>query len=195
MSKQKSPKKHKAALLIVILAVAAVAVFLVMRGPLSEMQYPLAYTESIQRNADRFGLDPYRVAAVIKTESDFKADARSRAGAIGLMQIMPETGAWIAEKLGVENFTPDMLADPERNIEFGCWYMQFLDERFDGDPELMSAAYNAGHNRVKQWLEDSAVSADGEHLHDIPYPETKDYVVRIEKAYETYRRLYPNVFR
>lgn len=176
-----------------VVLLAALVYFL--SGTLGRTQYPLRYTESIRESAERFGLDPYRVAAVIRTESGFDPEAVSRAGAMGLMQIMPETGQWIAEKLDVADFAPVMLLDPARNIEFGCWYLQFLKERFGGDPELISAAYNAGHNRVARWLQDPDVSQDGLHLHAIPYPETRDYVQKIAAAYDRYRSLYPDAFQ
>ena len=133
------------------------------------------------------------VAAVIRTESDFDPDAVSGAGAMGLMQIMPATGEWIADKLDMHSFQTEALFDPQTNIEIGCWYLNFLQERFD-TPELISAAYNAGHGRVAQWLDDTAVSADGENLEEIPYPETREYVDRIAKAYDAYVRLYPDAF-
>lgn len=193
-----SPEKSrilKIAYAALIVLACVLCAFFLLSDSYARLRYPLDYTQSIQENADRFGLDPYRVAAVIKTESDFHADAVSRAGAIGLMQIMPETGSWIAEKLSIDGFSTDMLFQPERNIEFGCWYLCFLAERFGGDPELMAAAYNAGHNKVAGWLEDADVSDDGEHLREIPYKETREYVERIARAYDQYRRLWPNAFR
>lgn len=195
MKSQNDTRKHRRIVYALIVLACLIGAAFLFSNAYGRMRYPLRYTDLIQENADRFGLDPYRVAAVIKTESDFDAEAVSRAGAMGLMQIMPETGSWIAEKLGVADFRPAMLLEPECNITFGCWYLRFLDERFGGDPDLMAAAYNAGHNKVSSWLEDESVSGDGEHLQDIPYPETRDYVKRIAGAYEHYRRLWPDSFR
>lgn len=199
MNSQKTAEKRiKTGTLITIIVLAVIGILTASffaSDAYGRLRYPLRYEDSIRLNADRFGLDPYHVAAVIRTESDFDPQAVSRAGAMGLMQIMPETGDWIAGKLGVADFTPEMLLEPERNIEFGCWYLQFLNERFTADQNLVSAAYNAGHNKVSSWLEDESISEDGEHLHAIPYKETRDYVQRIAAAYEQYRRLYPNAFQ
>lgn len=194
MHSSKSEKHSWRIVLIVILAGAAIVLWYLNSDSYRRGRYPLEYIKIIQENADRYHLDPYRVAAVIRTESGFDPEAVSGAGAVGLMQIMPDTGEWIAGKLEITDFEPDLLFDPEHNIEMGCWYLQFLQERFHDDPELVAAAYNAGHGRVSEWLSDDSVSHDGEHLQDIPYRETREYVERIGSAYEAYRRLYPDAF-
>lgn len=194
-STKSEKKRHPGRIIaILILIVAGIGVLWYLNSDLWERsRYPLSYTEIIRENASRYDLDPYRVAAVIRTESGFDPEAVSGAGAMGLMQIMPETGEWIADKLDMENFQLNTLFDPAVNIEIGCWYLDFLADRFD-DPELIAAAYNAGHGRVAQWLGDDTVSADGEHIETIPFPETRDYVERISEAYDAYRRLYPDAF-
>lgn len=160
----------------------------VMRGA-----YPLEYASEIAQDAAQYGLDPYRVAAVIRTESGFNPNAVSGAGARGLMQLMPETGEWIAGKLGVEGYNDDMLFVPETNISFGCWYLAFLHDRFGGKSDVVSAAYNAGHGRVSEWLADDAYSEGGE-LISIPFEETSKYVDRVSQAEKMYRKLYPGAF-
>ena len=156
--------------------------------------YPVAYTDLILKFATKYMLDPYLVQAVIRCESSNDPDAVSRAGAIGLMQIMPETGEWIGHKLDPElAYSLDLLNDPAINIEYGCWYLAFLDERFDGDTMEIIAAYNAGHGTVESWLEDPRFSRDGELL-TIPYEDTAKYYENVMAAYENYTTLYPDLF-
>lgn len=183
---------NKAVVAVICIAVAAVVVLaciFVLMPQIERNQYKLEYTDLIEKYSDRYGLDPYFVAAIIHTESGFDPEAVSGAGAMGLMQVVPETGEWIAGKLGLENFTANDLLNPETNIEMGCWYLQFLQERFDTLPVIM-AAYNAGHNKVKEWLADPQYSDDGTNLTNIPYGETDNYVKKVTKAYEKYKELY-----
>ena len=186
------PRGANRTVVAVICIVVAVALVLtcifVLMPQIERQQYKLEYAGLIEQYACQYGLVPYFVAAIIHTESGFVPEAVSGAGAIGLMQIMPETGEWIAGKLGLENFSSDNLLDPETNIEMGCWYLQFLQERFDTLPVMM-AAYNAGHNKVKEWLADPQYS-DGTNLTNIPYGETDNYVKKVTKAYEKYKELY-----
>ena len=156
--------------------------------------YPVAYAEVIDRNAKEFALDPYLVISIMRCESSFDSEAVSNRGAIGLMQVMPDTGEWIAHKLDMDDsFVTSMLYDPEVNVRFGCWYLQFLDGRFDGDRKQMIAAYNAGHHAVEKWLEDPAYAQDGA-LFFIPYESTATYYDRVMAAYENYTSLYPELF-
>ncbi|MDO4573471.1 MAG: lytic transglycosylase domain-containing protein, partial [Clostridia bacterium] len=127
-------------------------------------------------------------------ESSNDPDALSSAGAVGLMQIMPDTGAWIAHKLDMDaSYTEALLYDPETNIRFACWYLRFLSDRFDGRRMEIIAAYNAGHGSVEGWLEDPAYS-DAGLLTAIPFPETARYYEKVCLAYENYVRLYPELY-
>jgi soluble lytic murein transglycosylase len=156
--------------------------------------YPVAYTEWISKYADEYALDPYLVQSVMRCESSNDPNAVSGAGAIGLMQIMPDTGEWIAHKLDMDSaYTQEMLLDPETNIEFGCWYLGFLERRFDGDTKKMIAAYNAGHGSVEDWLEDPRFAQGGELL-VIPFEDTARYYEKVTAAYENYTALYPDLF-
>jgi len=172
---------------IIILLVAVTLLYLKTDLFDSKKDYPLAYEDLIARYSDDYGLDPHLVAAIINVESGFDPEAVSRVGAQGLMQIMPETGEWIAGKLSVES--PPNLFDPETNISMGAWYLGFLEERFGHDRDLVLAAYNAGHGRVAEWLEDPQYS-DGAVLTSIPYEETEDYVKKVNHAYEKYKEYY-----
>ena len=157
-------------------------------------KYPIAYTDLIKQYAKQYRLDPYLVQSIMRCESSNDPNAVSHAGAIGLMQIMPETGEWIGHKIDPElAYSLDMLNDPATNIEYGCWYLNFLSERFAGNVMEIIAAYNAGHGTVKNWLEDARFSTDGE-LITIPYEDTAKYYQNVMKAYENYTTLYPDLF-
>lgn len=156
--------------------------------------YPTAYTESIKTYSEEYELDPYLVQSIMRCESSNDPDAVSEAGAIGLMQIMPDTGTWIAHKLDMDDvYTEDMLYNPETNIEFACWYLRFLTGRFEGNVMQIVAAYNAGHGSVEGWLEDERFSANGE-LTSIPFEQTARYYEKVMTAYENYTTLYPELF-
>lgn len=175
-----------------VLIVLAIMTALAINRKMEKRVYSLSYGELIEKYAGQYDLDPYLVAAVIHVESGNCPDAVSGVGAVGLMQVMPSTGAWIAGKLNIE-FEEEDLKDPETNIEMGCWYLRFLFDRF-AEKDTVIAAYNAGHNRIAQWLADERYSEDGDNLFHIPYEETRNYVERVQRAYDKYKRLYPNEF-
>ncbi|GAB6875456.1 lytic transglycosylase domain-containing protein [Thermaerobacter litoralis] len=151
--------------------------------------YPVPMAELIRREARACGLDPLLVAAVVRRESGFEPGAVSERGARGLMQIMPETGAWAASRLGMASFHPDRLFEPQVNLRLGCWYLAYLLERFDGDPVAALAAYNGGEGTVATWI------ARG-HWHPrqgpraIPFPETRHFVAGVLRDYRVYDWLY-----
>lgn len=150
--------------------------------------YPLNYEEIIIESSLRYNLDPDLVSALVYVESKYDPDARSHKGARGLMQIMPDTGRWIAQQLNMEEgYSDDKLYIPELNIEFGSWYLNSLNKEFNNELILVLAAYNAGRGNVKKWLEDEWTDMD---LDKLPYQETKEYVKQILIVYEHYKRLY-----
>lgn len=151
--------------------------------------YPMEYTDLICHNADEFGLEPAYVAAVILAESSYNPNAVSSVNAQGLMQIMPETGQWIAHKLG-ETYVEGCLFDPATNVRYGCWYLGFLMDRYNGDKTCSSAAYHSGQGTVDKWLQDPAYSSDGQTLNIIAGPNADTYVKRILEYYEKYVQLY-----
>lgn len=152
--------------------------------------FPMKYKNYIDIYANEYKLDPYFVASVIKTESNFKESATSKKNAQGLMQITPETGQWIAEKMRMKNFQIEKLKNPEINIKMGCWYLNNLKEEFDGNMDLVLAAYNGGRGNVQKWLKDAEHSKDGENLHYIPFEETDKYVKKVKVIYSIYKFLY-----
>ena len=151
--------------------------------------YPYKYSEIVNKYSYEYDLDPLLVLSVIKTESNFNIESESIKGAKGLMQIMDSTGEWIAEKLEVDNFNPNMIYEPEINIRFGCWYLNNLLMEF-GDLSLALAAYNGGSGNVTKWLNDPEYSSDGENLTYIPFKETKKYVDKVSTRYNIYKFIY-----
>lgn len=157
-------------------------------------RYPATYIDEISTYAGEFCVDPYLVISIMKCESNFNADAVSNRGAVGLMQIMPDTGDWIAHKLNMDDsYNVDMLHDPDMSIRFACWYLNFLNGRFDGDEKKVVAAYNAGHRTVEKWLEDERYSENGSLL-IIPYIETSSYFDKVMLAKNYYHSLYDQLF-
>ena len=153
-------------------------------------RYPMLYRDIILLYSSEYELDPYLVFAVIWVESKFDSRATSRRGARGLMQIVPTTGSWAAEKLGIEEYDDDSLYDPDINVKIGCWYISYLKKLFSEDMNLVLAAYNGGSGNVRKWLNDSRYSRDGKTLDKIPFNETKNFVDRVWHAYERYKKLY-----
>ena len=176
-----------ASALTVLIALGAWALFGRERIDLS--RYPMTYAPEIRAAATEFSLDPAYVASVVLAESSFDAEAVSSAGAIGLMQIMPSTGEWIAGKLD-DAFDVQRLYEPSVNLRYGCWYLRFLLDRYDGDMRTASTAYHQGQGRVDEWLQDPQYSQDGRTLTAISSAVTDTYVNRIMENYEHYKELY-----
>lgn len=153
--------------------------------------YPNKYSNYISEYSKEFNVDPLLVKAIIKAESSYNKDAKSSVGAKGLMQITDSTGAIIARQLGIKNFTPEMLYDPQINIEFGTFYISELLNQF-GNKDNAIAAYNAGCGNVSSWLGNSEYSTDGKVLNKIPFLETASYVKNVNKYEHMYGKLYKN---
>lgn len=184
-------KRRKRISLITAVVLVCIAYFAVMQIPvIVKMFYPLYFKEHIVEYAKEYRLPAPIVAAVIKTESNFDVFAESGKGARGLMQITPSTGSWIAEKLEIKNYNEDMLFDPEINIRFGCWYIRYLSDYYENNLTLAFAAYNGGRGNVDKWLENNELSKDGKNLDSIPFKETRNFVLRVNKNNNMYKKLY-----
>jgi soluble lytic murein transglycosylase len=142
--------------------------------------YPLRYSTIVRAHAHNYDLNPALLAAVIDEESKFRADAKSSAGAVGLMQLLPDTAKGIAIHTGGSKFVTSDLYDPEINVRYGAWYLHHLIQKY-GDERLALAAYNAGQQNVDSWR------AEGK---DIQFPETRAYVDKVERLKGIYRRTY-----
>jgi soluble lytic murein transglycosylase len=151
--------------------------------------YPIEFEETLKAKAAEEGLDPALVAALILQESTFDAGALSRAGARGLMQVMPATGRKLARDLSVR-YRRAALHDPQTSLDFGTRYLRQMSDRFDGAVERMLAAYNAGPHRVDAWTAVHPGLSAEEFIETIPFTETRYYVMIILAGREQYRRLY-----
>ena len=152
-----------------------------------DLRFPLAYREGVLNSAGAETLDPAWAYAIIRQESSFRAQARSPAGAVGLMQIMPTTGREIAQDLRDGAATPD-LTQAELNIRYGTHYLQQLLGRLQNNPLLATAAYNAGPNKIAQWLPDRDAIAADVWAETVPYQETRSYVQRVMEYAAIYTR-------
>ncbi len=171
-------------LVVLLLAAAAagVAVWTVRTEPgwYQQLRYPLRYEAIVRTHARNYDLPPTLLAAVIYTESKFDADARSGAGAIGLMQLLPETAKGIALRTGGHKFVVSDLYDPEINVRYGSWYLRNLLDRYDDIPTAL-AAYHAGQGNVDEWRREGV---------GIQFPETRDYVDKVLEAQRVYADAY-----
>ncbi|MBU2702462.1 soluble lytic murein transglycosylase [Sporomusaceae bacterium BoRhaA] len=155
-----------------------------------EYIYPFSYQTEVYRYSERNKLDPYLVAAVIRTESKFINMARSPKGAMGLMQMMPDTAEWVAQQIDYSNFEVAQLNDPEVSIRFGTWYLSSVKKEFGGNEVLMLAAYNAGRGNVKSWMKQYHWTADFQAVDQIPFKETREYVKQVLRDRQRYQILY-----
>ncbi|WP_313756299.1 lytic transglycosylase domain-containing protein [Tissierella sp.] len=154
------------------------------------IRYPIGYKNIIVKYSKEYKLDPYLVASIINVESKYDKDAISQKNARGLMQISPSTGKWASEVLKIENYSEDILFEPEINIKIGTWYLSTLFKEFNDNVDSVLAAYNAGSGNVSKWLNDEEYSCDNNTLSMIPYKETEDYLVRVKKSYNVYSKIY-----
>lgn len=175
----------------IFVALAIVAGIAYVSLPYIErIYYHLEYTDYIQESAERYQVNPYFIAAMAKCESDFDANATSSAGAVGVMQMMPETAQEVANLGLVDStkYSPQNLNDPEVNINYGAAYLRYLVERYhEMNPAI--AAYNAGMGNVDKWLsEDTDIRAS------VGFEETEKYIQLVNRAKSMYEKLYPDTF-
>jgi soluble lytic murein transglycosylase len=166
---------------------------LFLRGPAfwQKQYYPLHYETQIADSAARHRISPYLVAAVINAESGWRPDRSSSAGAVGLMQLMPQTAKDLATAglVDPKRFPPSALTSPTVNIEYGTAYLRFLVGRYH-EVETALAAYNAGLRHADEWKKKG-----GDIRAAIAFPETKAYVLRVQRGRDRYQALYPTSFK
>ncbi len=184
-----TPRRGK--LISVLIACSLLlAAGIVSARALTHFLYPLEYSSAVERYSERFGVDSDLVYAVIRTESGFDPNAESEVGALGLMQIMPDTFHWLQGKLEPDaGLATGELNDPDTNIRYGVFYLSMLREKFGSDV-LAVAAYHAGQNRVTQWLADSRIPLENCTADDIPSSATGHYVRKVQNARAIYEKLY-----
>jgi soluble lytic murein transglycosylase len=157
---------------------------------LVRVTYPFPYEELVRREAAEWGIDVYVMAAIIRQESAFKVDIVSRAGAIGLMQVMPPTGAQLARAHGPEGFTDDALTKAEVNLHLGAAFFVDMSRRYENDLPLVLSAYNAGPTRATRWRSYPEAADPLRFTERIPFVETRGYVKSVRRNVGLYRVLY-----
>lgn len=169
--------------LLAAAAAAGIAAWVVTSQPgwYQRLRYPLRYEAIVRIHARNYDLSPALLAAVIYSESKFDASARSQAGAVGLMQLLPETAKGIAVRTGGHRFVVSDLLDPEVNVRYGAWYLRHLLDRYDDDVPTALAAYHAGQGNVDAWRSRGS---------GIEFPETRAYVARVLTAEKVYATVY-----
>ena len=150
--------------------------------------YPMKYEKEIVLLADKYGVSGGLIASIANVESNFNSNAVSNRGAVGVMQLMPSTARWIAEKNGIE-FSSEKLKEADYNLNLGSYYLAFLIDYFE-DERLGICAYNAGQGNVTSWLADDKYSADGKSLTKIPFEETRIYLQKVLHNYNYYKNKY-----
>ena len=176
---------------VLIAAIALIVAFAPrLEHAVRELALPLQDASVIRQQAAEKHLDPALIAAVIYAETKF--DPRpSSAGAEGLMQILPSTAEFLAHLSGGVRFQTDDLATPAINIAYGSYYLRYLLDHYEGNEMLAVAAYNAGLTNVDEWV--AGARAQGRELtvEAIPFPQTREYVRRVQSAQRAYRATYP----
>ena len=172
-----------------IVGVAVIVTMPLLRKAVNELTLPLSYADVIRQQAGEKHLDPALIAGVIYAETKFQP-RDSSAGAVGPMQIMPETASFLARRSGATTFTTSDLNTPQVNIAYGSYYLRYLLNEYHGDLTLALAAYNGGESNVDRWVADARAHGTTLTANDIPFPETRAYVARVLRARDQYRRKY-----
>lgn len=186
----RSRRKKKNVLLPFIIIIALAAGIYKAPDAAKKYIYPKDYSRYVEKYSAKYGMDKNFIYAVIKTESNFDANAESDVGARGLMQLMEDAYDWVGYRMEENrDITYDQMFDPEYNIEYGTYLLMLLYDEY-GDKETVLAAYHSGRGKVNSWLTQKNLSSDGKKLDDIPSSATKHYVNKVMNAYEAYNNLY-----
>ena len=158
--------------------------------PYWEALFPRAYWTDLRKYSQLNGLDPFLVASLIRQESEFNAGALSRANAVGLMQLLPKTGKTVAKQVKLKGYNSPQLFTPAVNLQLGTRYFKDMVDKYNGQFEYALAAYNAGSDRVSDWLGEGHYRDPQEFVESIPFTETREYVQAILRNANVYRQLY-----
>jgi soluble lytic murein transglycosylase len=185
-------RRRRTAFGVAVVMAAVVALLLALplaKRAVNALGLPLQYPSVIRQQAAAKHLDPALVAAVIYAETKF--DPRtSSAGAVGLMQLMPDTATFLAKRSGATTFSTADLSTPAVNIAYGSYYLRYLLDEYHGNTVLALAAYNGGETNVDSWVRSAHADRERFRIGDIPFPETRAYVQRVLTARGEYRRTY-----
>jgi len=175
--------------LLTFVLLGAAALGLIFLPEILQEVFPLGYPDVISTAGERHGVDWALIAAIIHVESGFSPGVVSKKGAVGLMQIMPDTADWIGARLG-ERVSREDLFDPQVNIHLGTYYLRYLLDRFASEQAAL-AAYNGGPANVTRWLEEGIWDGSYENAQSIPFAETRSYVRKVSMMRRLYKFMYP----
>lgn len=188
--KKKGFRARQSNRILLFFFILLVTVYSLLQTPTAQkIVYPYPYRPIIEKYSAQYDVDPLLVISVIRAESKFLPQSESHKGAQGLMQLMPGTAKWIAESLGDKDFKESDILEPEKNIQYGTWYLASLHKEF-GSITLVLAAYNGGRGHVNEWIRTEQLDLTNLRVEDIPFGETKEYVQRVLKYYTKYITLY-----
>ena len=198
----KSKAPFITAVIVLILAIVIPVVLLIVstvlnknaNDELNKSLYPIKYEKLVEKAAKEYNVDICLVYGIIRTESGFDPEALSQAGAIGLMQIMPDTFIWLqnyrSDFMPEEIIDSDELYKPEINIDYGVFLLSYLLEYYEGNIPLVICSYNAGYGNVDDWLANGTLNSNAVTAEDVPFPETSNYLTKVTTAMDMYRALY-----
>ena len=176
--------------IIIIIIMAILFGIIRIQNIILKKIYPLKYQTEVEKYCEEYKLDKLLIYAIMKAESNFETNITSGSGACGLMQLMESTAEEMAEKVGYENYTKELLYQPDVNIMLGTKYFSELLKQYDDNIYLALTAYNAGIGNVAKWIEGGIIRQDGTDIENIPYKETNNYVRKILRDYRIYQKLY-----
>ena len=184
----KDKKAVQKTIKLAIVAIIILIAIIISRSTILKINYPEKYSEYVEKYSKEFDVEKELIYAMIKAESNFKAEATSNKEALGLMQILESTAKEVAKELELE-ITKEEILNPETNIAIGTKYISNLIKKY-GNIELAIASYNAGIGNVDSWLEKGTIKEDGTDIENIPFKETNNYVRKVLKNCEIYKELY-----
>ncbi len=179
--------------LSIILSVFVLTITIIVYLAYINVLYPLKYVDEINTAGYIYNVEPALIASIINEESSFDNLCLSRSGAIGLMQLMPETAQWLATRMGISDYSINKLYEPQFNINMGTYYVRYLLDRFE-DEYTMLCAYNAGEGVVRNWLNDKNYSKDNVSLITTPYKETNAYAEKVLNNIDRYNTRFETRF-
>lgn len=184
--------KKKTKILIVVLLIIFIILFgiLKIQNYILKKIYKTDYSEYVYKYSEQNNIDPLLTFAIIKAESNFNRNIKSKSGAIGLMQLMESTAIEQAEEVNEKIVVTESLYNPEINIKIGTKYYAKLIKKYDNNTLLALAAYNAGIGNVDNWIKQGIIKEDGSDIENIPFKETNNYVRKIVRDYKIYQNLY-----
>ncbi len=184
------PKKIQIILSIISIIIILLFGVLKIHNYILKKIYKTSYSEYVYKYSEENNIDPLLTFAIIKAESNFNRNIKSKSGAIGLMQLMESTAIEEAQEVNEEITVTDILYNPEINIKIGTKYYAKLIKKYDGNTLLALAAYNAGIGNVDNWIKRGIIKEDGSDIEKIPFKETNSYVRKIVRDYKIYQELY-----